>query len=671
MGGAVTGFAKALARERADTLVKAVDFAPSRRTAEPAERLIAETLSDPGAVEVGYADGLRWTVTLVEAPAPAAETGALTPDTTFVITGAAGSIVSAITADLAAAAGGGTFHLLDLVPRPDADDPDLGRFAADRDGLKLELAERLKESGTKPTPKLVERELARIERARAALDAVEAIENAGGAAHWHQVDLTDPDAVAAALGGIESVDVLLHCAGLEISHFLPDKPQREWDLVFDVKALGWFNVLHALRGARVGTALGFSSIAGRFGNGGQTDYSAANDLLCKSVSHFRRTGTTRGIAIDWTAWAGIGMAARGSIPKMMEAAGISMLPPETGVPAVRRELAAAGDGGEVVVAGALGVLEQERHPTGGLDVDAVPVARGPMTGRIAAMTVGAGLEIRTELDPARQRFLDDHRIEGTPVLPGVMGIEAFAETARALLPEHFVTALEDIELSAPFKFFRDEPRTLELHALIRDGGEDLVADCRLIGRRTLAGGEQRETVHFTGRVRLGRTRPTPPEAELSDAPAGAAVDHEDVYRIYFHGPAYQVLDRAYRQDGEVVGVMAGGLPPDHEPADLPTVMVPRLIELCFQTAGVWELGTAGRLALPMHVDRVVRYPDADAPGRLAALVRPRPDGETLDAKVVDEHGRVRVAVEGYRTVALPLPLDEAALAPLRAAVTPA
>ena len=42
----------------------------------------------------------------------------------FVITGAAGSIVSAITADLAAASGG-TFYLLDLVPEPDPDNPDL------------------------------------------------------------------------------------------------------------------------------------------------------------------------------------------------------------------------------------------------------------------------------------------------------------------------------------------------------------------------------------------------------------------------------------------------------------------------------------------------------------------------------------------------------------------
>ena len=52
-------------------------------------------------------------------------------------------------------------------------------------------------------------------------------------------------------------------------------------------------------------------MAGRFGNLGQTDYSAANDLLCKLASAMRTTRPdTRAIVIDWTAWAGIGMASR-------------------------------------------------------------------------------------------------------------------------------------------------------------------------------------------------------------------------------------------------------------------------------------------------------------------------------------------------------------------------
>ncbi|HEX5820236.1 MAG TPA: SDR family NAD(P)-dependent oxidoreductase, partial [Solirubrobacterales bacterium] len=338
MGGAVTGFVKSLARERSDALIKAVDFAPSRKTAALAEILIEETLRDPGVVEVGHAEELRWSVGLVERAAEPDPERALGAETVFCVTGGAGSIVSAIAADLAAASGG-TFHLLDLVPEPDPAHPDLVRFTADRDGLKRELAERIRARGERPTPKLIERELSGIERARTALDALEAVREAGGKAYWHQVDLTDPEQVSAAIRDVlrdsGRVDALIHCAGLEVSHFLPDKPQSEYDLVFDVKADGWFNLLYALRDAEVGTALVFSSIAARFGNAGQTDYSAANDLICKSVSSLRRGGpAARGIAIDWTAWAEIGMASRGSIPKMMEMAEIEMLPPAIGVPIV-------------------------------------------------------------------------------------------------------------------------------------------------------------------------------------------------------------------------------------------------------------------------------------------------------------------------------------------------
>ena len=155
-------------------------------------------------------------------------------------------------------------------------------------------------------------------------------------------------------------------------------------------------------------------------------------------------------------------------------------------------------------------------------------------------------------------------------------------------------------------------------------------------------------------------------ASSSTSSSATSVGHDAVYRVYFHGPAYQVLDHAWRANGDVIGALAGDLPPDHEPAERVTDFVPRLIELCFQTAGVWELGTAGRMALPTHVDRVTRYAGADAPGRLWAVVTPR-DG-AIDAEVVDESGHVRVRLEGYRTIELPGPLDPDALAPIRAAM---
>ena len=68
LGGAVTGFTKTYKRERMNALVKAVDFEAGQKRSEIAEILIEETLRDPGAVEVGYKEGLRWSVGLQEQP---------------------------------------------------------------------------------------------------------------------------------------------------------------------------------------------------------------------------------------------------------------------------------------------------------------------------------------------------------------------------------------------------------------------------------------------------------------------------------------------------------------------------------------------------------------------------------------------------------------------------
>ncbi|MFZ2016785.1 MAG: SDR family NAD(P)-dependent oxidoreductase, partial [Nocardioides sp.] len=359
MGGAVTGFAKSYKRERPEALVKAVDSSLDAAPEEVADLLVAETNHDPGCVEVGYADGRRWGVGLAARPFPppgATEEGttSLGPDSVVVVTGAAGSIVAAVTADLARAAGGGTFHLLDLAPEPDPNDPDLRQYVEDRDGLKVVLATRMKEQGKRPTPVAIEKELTAFERLASAMTAIDAVQNAGGKACYHSVDLTDPEAVARVMGEVRSsvdrIDLLVHAAGIEVSRALPDKEPREFDLVHGVKADGWINVMNGVGGLPIGATVVFSSVAGRFGNAGQCDYGAANDLLCKITSSMRRTQPeTRAIAIDWTAWGGIGMATRGSIPKVMEMAGVEMLPPAAGVAWIRRELIGHGFRGEVVV----------------------------------------------------------------------------------------------------------------------------------------------------------------------------------------------------------------------------------------------------------------------------------------------------------------------------------
>ncbi|HEU5102534.1 MAG TPA: SDR family NAD(P)-dependent oxidoreductase, partial [Roseiflexaceae bacterium] len=537
-----------------------------------------------------------------------------------------------------------------------------------KEALRHQLIEELKAAGERPTPVQIDRRLAAIERAEAAQRAIEAVRAAGGVAHYHSVNLLDGPALAAVIDEVRAshgrIDVLLHAGGIEISKPLDAKEPKEFNLVFDIKADGFFSLLQAAEGMPIGATVAFSSVAGRFGNTGQTDYSAANDLLCKITSSMRAwRPETRAIVIDWTAWGGIGMATRGSIPKIMEMAGIDMLPPEAGIPTIRRELTAGGTRGEIVVGQRLGILGAEFDPHGGLDTEKVAQALREqpalMLGQVKAAKLYGGLEVDTTLDPQAQPFLYDHQIDGVPVLPGVMGTEAFAELASLLAPGYQVATIAE-QFHSPFKFYRHQPRTLHLSATIspaEDGSLLAHTALRSVTEPPRPGLPERVDLHFTAVVRLSRALPEiepRPAPALEAGPGARVVEKSDIYRIYFHGPAYQVLERALLDGGRVIGVMAEGLPPNAAQAS-PTLMAPRLIELCFQTAGVYEMTTAGVMALPLAIGSVTTYhqPEQAGGARLFALVTPVDGGAAFDAQVLDEAGNLYVDLRGYRTVQLP------------------
>jgi hypothetical protein len=80
-------------------------------------------------------------------------------------------------------------------------------------------------------------------------------------------------------------------------------------------------------------------------------------------------------------------------------------------------------------------------------------------------------------------------------------------------------------------------------------------------------------------------------------------------------------------------------------------MAPRLIEFCFQTAGIWQIARDGSLALPMSLGGVTTYRQlGDAAGRLYAVVTAVEDGRSFDARVLDEAGNLYVEMRGYQTV---------------------
>jgi hypothetical protein len=207
-----------------------------------------------------------------------------------------------------------------------------------------------------------------------------------------------------------------------------------------------------------------------------------------------------------------------------------------------------------------------------------------------------------------------------------------------------------------FKFYRNQPRTLYLSATFRPrcGGEVVAYTAlRSITEPARPGLPVREERHFTADVRLARSPLAAPKAaHLPVWDDARVVDKAAIYKVYFHGPAYQVLDRVLLKGEQAIGVMCDALPPNSHPAEVESLMAPRLIELCFQTAGIWEMEHHGVMALPLAIGSVTAYRQPAQEGaRLYALVTVV-GGASFDAQVVDKGGNVYVDLHGYRTVKL-------------------
>ncbi len=274
------------------------------------------------------------------------------------------------------------------------------------------------------------------------------------------------------------------------------------------------------------------------------------------------------------------------------------------MPVVRRELTAAGDGGEVLVAGSLGLLLDRASRHRRARRRAGDARRWPSPARSDDGPDRPSLSAAGTLDrPDRARPRPSAVPERPPDRrhPGASGRDgnrgASPRSRGRCCPGSEVVELEDVELLAPFKFYRDEPRTLDPDRAAarrrrRHAPGGLRADrpprAARAGRAGDAPFHRPGTAGPQGARRRRKSSTAPGRYDTADAGVG----HEAVYGVYFHGPAYQVLDRAWRDDGHVVGRLAGELPDDHDPASQPTELAPRLIELCFQTAGVWELGNS-------------------------------------------------------------------------------
>ena len=167
----------------------------------------------------------------------------------------------------------------------------------------------------------------------------------------------------------------------------------------------------------------FTSVAGRFGNGGQTDYAAAIRFSMLRWHVFTAKGDCRAVAIGWTGWRDVGMATRGSIEAVFEAAGIETLPVDVGVQIFVDE-ALRGGKRRVIACGSLGLMDRfdsfREAPLmlpGEMAAIMADPSRFPFIDKVLAFDAGQMVMTQSTLSVADHPFLSDHAIDGVPYHP--------------------------------------------------------------------------------------------------------------------------------------------------------------------------------------------------------------------------------------------------------------
>ncbi|MDD4003671.1 MAG: SDR family NAD(P)-dependent oxidoreductase [Elusimicrobiaceae bacterium] len=362
--GAIAGTTQCLRKdmyELAKTRTKLIDCDPSLSPAAIAEQTVHEIMRGDDRMAIGFHDSLRTTYFAVSERVDTSKLRYPLDGKTFIVTGG-GRGLGALFSQLAAKRAKVRVLVFDILELTD-DTPKYARMnEAELAELKQSVWNRLKaDSSVKATPVLLEREYARLTDPVTLHNNLQKLRTLGSEAEYYRCDVTDGKAIAECVKKIKArygqIDGIVHFAGLERSKLVSDKTVEEFYRIFDVKA----DSAMKLAGSGVLKKGGFwvsaSSIAGKFGNLGQSDYACANDYIAKLAVSLQNSGY-RGVSAAMTAYGGTGMALRPGVKTFLESNGVDFIYPEEGMTAILDELMYSARP-EIVLSGSLGKLDTD------------------------------------------------------------------------------------------------------------------------------------------------------------------------------------------------------------------------------------------------------------------------------------------------------------------------
>ena len=221
--------------------------------------------------------------------------------------------------------------------------------------IKKAILEDAKNKGQAILPADLNNITKKIFAIREVKETLKAIEKAGAHVQYHACDIQNVDEVDRILMDVRNscgtITGVVHGAGVIADKLIVDKTVEQFEYVFNTKIMGLFSLLKATEEEGLRLICLFSSVAGRFGNMGQCDYAAANEILNKIANYESSKRGNKCVvkSINWGPWEG-GMVTP-FLKKHMQKIGVPLIPLNGGAKMFCRQLFAVSVGSAEVAVG--------------------------------------------------------------------------------------------------------------------------------------------------------------------------------------------------------------------------------------------------------------------------------------------------------------------------------
>ncbi|HUQ67910.1 MAG TPA: SDR family oxidoreductase, partial [Planctomycetaceae bacterium] len=561
-GGGLTGLFKGLRRELSDLLVKVIDAPWEEAPDQLAAATLREIAHRSGPLEIGLVRGQRFVVRAVPQPASSQRPGTKSPHGMWIVTGGARGVTAVVVRELGRRFGL-KLHLLGSTAQP-AIDPSWRNLTDEGlKALKKTVSEQARAVGKAPAQAWKE-----VERCIEIDRTLQAFRADGVSAAYHPCNVSDRAALAATLDRIRQQDGpihgVIHGAGLEAACRFDKKKRDLVAATLAVKVSAAVHLVELLKNDPLEWFLGFGSTSGRFGGMGQADYSMASDMLCKLCAAVRqKRPDVAAVGLHWPPWADVGMAARPESKIALQASNLAFMPPLEGAAHVLDELLTQATESELLFLDKPDLIDTDgTMPVAAEKLEYLRrealVKPAAVIDTIHELYAGKSLIATAQFDPRVEPFLLEHRHQGVPILPAVVGMESMAEAVGILAADgRKVVGLRNMTVHQGLRFHTDRPQRARVVATAANDGVQcaLEADfCDRQGRLVEANRLQMDAT-----LELAISYSPLPKAELGPQPSSwtthqyvadwRTMKFPEEARVYHGYPFHALKDYALVENG--------------------------------------------------------------------------------------------------------------------------